>query len=115
MEQYGQVVRISDLAELTARHNIVERTIYVLGLQAAEIYDQLIYNVLDAATNQYRPNNKAADTNLTAADVPGYNDLVALDALLNSQGARPFEGGDYVFLTSPQPYASLLKDPDRLN
>lgn len=35
-EQYGALVRLSDLAELTARHNLVERTIYVLGLQAAE-------------------------------------------------------------------------------
>lgn len=41
-EQYGTVTRISDLAELTARHNIIERTIYVLGLQAAETYDQLV-------------------------------------------------------------------------
>ena len=112
MEQYGTVVRISDLAELTARHNIVERTIYVLGLQAAEIYDQLVYNVLDAATNNYRPNSKSSDTGLTGTDVPSYKDLVQLDALLNAQGARPFEGGDYVFLTSPQPYASLLNDPD---
>jgi N4-gp56 family major capsid protein len=112
MEQYGIVVRISDLAELTARHNIIERTIYVLGLQAAEIYDQLIYNVLDAAVNQYRPNSKAGDVNLTQSDVPGYKDLTALDAALNSNGARPFEGGEYVFLTSPQPYASLLQDPD---
>lgn len=112
MEQYGTVVRISDLAELTAKHNIIERTIYVLGLQAAEIYDQLIYTVLDAATNTYRPNSKAADANLTATDVPAYKDLVALDALVNAQGGRPFEGGDYVFLTSPQPYASLLNDAD---
>lgn len=112
MEQYGTVVRISDLAELTARHNIIERTIYVLGLQAAEIYDQLIYNVLDAATNSYRPNAKAADANLTASDVPGYKDLVQLDAILNAAGGRPFEGGEYVFLTSPQPYAALTNDAD---
>lgn len=38
-EQYGAVVKLSDLAELTARHNITERTIYVLGLQASEVYD----------------------------------------------------------------------------
>jgi N4-gp56 family major capsid protein len=112
MEQYGTVIRISDLAELTARHNIIERTIYVLGLQAAEVYDQLIYNVLDAAVNQYRPNAKAGDINLVASDTVGYKDLVALDAALNSNGARPFEGGEYVFLTSPQPYASMLNDPD---
>jgi len=112
MEQYGTVIRISDLAELTARHNIVERTIYVLGLQAAETYDQLIYTVLDGATNNYRPNGRTADTSLVGTDLPTYNDLIELDALLNVQGARPYEGGDYIFVTSPQPYAGLLKDPD---
>ena len=112
VEQYGVVVRISDLAELTARHNIIERTIYILGLQAAETYDQLVYNVLNNATNTYRPNNRAADTNLVATDQIAGVDLIELDALLNVQGARPFEGGEYVLVTSPQPYAGIQKDPD---
>jgi N4-gp56 family major capsid protein len=111
-EQYGSLVRISDLAELTAKHNIVERTIYVLGLEAAETYDQLIFTVLDAASNNYRPNSKAADTNLVGSDHVGYVDLIELDALLQDQGARPMEGGEYVFATPPQVYAALLKDPD---
>ena len=112
VEQYGTVVRISDLAELTARHNVVERTIYVLGLQAAETYDQLIYNVLNSATNSYYPNNRAGDTSLVATDTVAGIDLVELDAVLNGAGGRPYEGGEYVFVTSPQPYAALQKDPD---
>lgn len=68
--------------------------------------------MLNAATNVYRPNGRAADTNLVGSDLPSYNDLIELDATLNGQGARPFEGGDYIFITSPQPYAGLLKDPD---
>ena len=111
-EQYGSLVRISDLAELTAKHNIVERTIYILGLEAAETYDQLIFTVLDAATNNFRPNSKAADTNLVGSDHIGYVDLIELDALLQDQGGRPMEGGEYVFATPPQVYAALLKDPD---
>lgn len=111
-EQYGSLVRISDLAELTAKHNIVERTIYVLGLEAAETYDQLIFTVLDAASNNYRPNSKASDATLVGSDHVGYVDLIELDALLQDQGARPMEGGEYVFATPPQVYAALLKDPD---
>lgn len=38
-EQYGFLTRISDLAELTAKHQVVERTIYLEGLHAAETYD----------------------------------------------------------------------------
>jgi N4-gp56 family major capsid protein len=112
IEQYGSVVRLSDLAEITARHNVIERTIYVLGLQAAETYDQLIFNVLNAAANTYFPNNRAGDTSLIGSDLVSYVDLVELDATLQTNGARPFEGGEYVFVTPPQVYSGLLRDPD---
>jgi len=111
-EQYGFLTRISDLAELTAKHAVVERTIYLEGLHAAETYDQLIFNVMDAATNNYRPNNRAGDTSLFATDLVSYTDLVALEALLQDQGARPFDSGDYTFVCAPQVYAGLLRDPD---
>jgi N4-gp56 family major capsid protein len=112
MEQYGVVVRLSDLAELTARHDIVQRTIYMLGLQAAETYDQLIFNVLDAATNTYRPNGRTLDTNTLATDFIGYNDLIELNALLQDQGATTMDNGSYVLVVPPQVQASMLKDPD---
>lgn len=112
VEQYGSVCRLSDLAEITAKHNITERTIYVLGLQAAETYDQLIFSVLNAASNSYYPNNRAGDTSLIGSDHVSYPDLIELDAVLQDQGARPFEGGEYVFVCAPQVYATLLKDPD---
>lgn len=112
LEQYGSLVILTDIAELTAKHNVVERTIYVLGLQAAEIYDQLIYNVLDAATNVYRPNGKASDAALVAGDKLSFVDLVSIDAILQGQGARPYDDGLYVLITSPQPYGALTLDPD---
>jgi N4-gp56 family major capsid protein len=111
-EQYGFLVRISDLAELTAKHMVVERTVYLEGLHAAETYDQLIFNVLDAATNNYRPNGRAGDTSLFATDLVQYTDLVELEATLQDNGGRPYENGDYVFVTAPQVYAGLLRDPD---
>jgi len=64
-EQYGFLVRISDLAELTAKHPVVQKTIYLLGLQAAETYDQLVFNVLNASTNTYYPNAKVSDITTT--------------------------------------------------
>jgi N4-gp56 family major capsid protein len=84
----------------------------MLGLQAAEIYDQLVFNVLDAATSVYRPNSRSGDTGLLATDYVAYNDLIELMALMQDQGARPMDGGDYVFVCPPQVHAALLKDPD---
>lgn len=118
MEQYGVVVKISDLAELTAKHPVVQKTIYLLGLQSAEIYDQLIFTVLDAATNVYRPNGKAADANLVGSDHIGYVDCTEILALLQDQGAQPLDGGDplagalYSMVVAPQVHSTLLKDPD---
>lgn len=85
---------------------------YLLSLQAAETYDQLVYNVINAATSTYYPNGKVSDATLTATDTISYNDLVALDAQLNDAGARPMDGGDYCLVTASQAYASILKDPD---
>lgn len=60
----------------------------------------------------YRPNNKANDTSLIGSDTPSSVDLIEVEATLNGNGARPFESGYYAFITSPQPYAAILKDPD---
>lgn len=111
-EQYGILLRLSDLAELTSKHDVVGRALYVLGLHAAETYDILIFNVLSTATNVYRPNNKTSNATTTASDKIGYTDMVALHANLMDQGGRPYDDGDYVFVVAPQVNASMLQDPD---
>lgn len=111
-EQYGLVLRLSDLAELTSKHDVVGRALYVLGLHAAETYDILIYNVLSNASNVYRPNAKVSNATTTASDKIGYVDLTALHANLMDQGGRPFDDGDYVLVIAPQVHASMLQDPD---
>jgi N4-gp56 family major capsid protein len=118
-EQYGALVKITDLAELTAKHPIVQKTIYLLGLHAAEIYDQLIYAVIAAGTSVYRPNGRAADTNLIGSDHLSYNDLISILAKLQDNAARPLDGGAelregalYSAIVCPQVHAALLKDPD---
>jgi N4-gp56 family major capsid protein len=112
MEQYGFVARLSEVAELTARHPVIQLTLNRMGLNAAETYDQLIFNTLAAATNVYRPNNRASNSTLVASDLIGYTDLVALLSLLQDQAARPVRGTNYVFVCPPQVNAGLLKDPD---
>ncbi len=111
-EQYGIILRLSDLAELTSKHDVVGRALYVLGLHAAETYDILIFNVLAAASNVYYPNSKTSSATLVASDKVGYVDLTALHANLMDQGGRPFDDGDYVFIVAPQVNASMLQDPD---
>jgi N4-gp56 family major capsid protein len=88
---------------------------YLLSLQAAEIYDQLIFNALNAGTSVYFPGGATSNATTTASNTIAYADLVSLDALLNDAGGRPMDSGDYVLVCASQVYASLLKDPDWLN
>lgn len=110
MEQYGFVVALSDLAELTAKHPVVARTMEVLAIQAQETYDYLIFNVLAANTSVYRPNGKTSNGALTASDVLAYADLVALNAIMDDNAARTFDGGTFPLVLAPQAVASLQKD-----
>ena len=112
VEQYGKVVRLSDLAELTAKHQLVQKAIYVLGLHASETYDILIYNVLDAASNEYRPNGILSDATLLAGSLITYEDLIQLNATLAGTGAKPIKDGLYALVVCPMVHAGLLKDPD---
>ena len=111
-EQYGILLRLSDLAELTSKHDVVGRALYVLGLHAAETYDILIFNVLSAATSVYRPNGKVSNATETAQDVLSYTDITALHANLMDQGGQPLNGDDYVIVLAPQVYAKMQQDPD---
>lgn len=112
MEQYGFLVRISDLAELTARHDIVAKTMYILGLHSAEIYDQLIFNVVKNGSTVYLPNGRAAVTDLLASDLIAYNDLNRIESDLMDNGARPIRDGQYAYVIPPQVYGGLRKDAD---
>jgi len=82
-EQYGQVIILTDIVELTTSHNVTEKTLQLMGLQAAETYDQLVFNVLEAGvTHIYRPNSRANDAALIGSDHITYNDLIQVNAIL---------------------------------
>lgn len=112
IEQYGLLVRLADLAEITAKHPLVQQSVQRVGTHAAETRDQLVFNVLDAATTQYWPNSKASDAALVGSDYVTYNDLIELYATLAEQGGSPFDNGLYAFVTGPQVHAAMQKDPD---
>jgi N4-gp56 family major capsid protein len=85
---------------------------HLLSLQAAETYDQLIFNVLNASTQTFFPNSRASISAVLPTDLPSYNDLTAIEAILQTNGARGMDGGDYACIMAPNAYNALLRDPD---
>lgn len=67
--QYGQIVEISDVVQLTLMHNFVQAGMKELAESAARKTDQLIQDTLGAAANVFYGGGKASRAALTASDV----------------------------------------------
>ena len=111
-EQYGKVVKITDIAELTVKHDIVQQALEVLGIHAAELYDHLIFNVLAAGTSIVYADGGSNINTLTVANSQiTYDHLLNIVANLDDAGA-PQLGDGYVFVVPPQVKAQIQDDAD---
>ena len=68
VEQWGQVVVITDMAELVIKHPVVQKAIQILALAAAETRDREIQKVLLAGTTVQYVNNRSSRATLVAGD-----------------------------------------------
>jgi len=110
-EQYGKLIRLTDLAELTVKHPAVQEVLRNLGLHEAELYDHLVFNVLKAGTTIKYVGGGSAITDITAANKMSYDEMLDSNALLEDNGAKKF-GSDFVLVIAPQVKADLLDDAD---
>jgi len=120
LAEYGNVVMISNLAQLTARHNLVQAAIKVLGRNAGQVRDQIIYNTLDIVppnngfTSVFRVNNRPNDAAMQVGDQLSFAETTRIMTLLASRGATPFPEGMYALVVPSDVYGSLLNDPNYL-
>jgi len=119
--QYGQIVEISDIVQLSLKHDFVRAGMEELAESAARKVDQLIQDTLGAATNIFYGGGAASRVAMTATDVID-TDLLR-DVLMQLEvgsdgvdGAAPrFADGTYsgaMFTTHIQ---DLLDDVDVKN
>jgi len=95
-EQWGGVVTITDVAELTIAHRPLIKAIELLGYQAAETVDREIQNVLSSTTNVFYLGNAASRAAMATTSVTE-TDIRRVVANLRNNGAlglEPAEGGN---------------------
>jgi N4-gp56 family major capsid protein len=109
VDQWGDFIRIADLAELTFYHPIVEESLYLLGLQAAETIHREIEDVLVAGTNVQYVNARAARTDLAAHDKLNTSEVIKAVKTLRNNSGRTFHGF-YIAVIHPDVEADLLRD-----
>lgn len=112
LDQLGSVIKLTDLAGLTPKHDAVQNALRLLGTQAARSYDLKVNSVLGAGTGVIYSNGKTARTGLAAGDVAKMADFANAVTNLRNNGASEFSDGNFVAVIDPTTEMNLMKDPD---
>lgn len=110
IDQLGAFVTLTDLAELTVKHPIMQKTLEILGMQAGESIDTAISTVLLAGTTVQYANGRANRAALTTTDVMTSTEIRKAVKTLRRNGGMPLDGGSYVLVVDPEVEADLLSD-----
>lgn len=110
MDQWGQVVNISDVAELTVKHPVMRVALSRLGTAGAELMDREIQKVLQGSSNVYFPNARTSRSGLLAGDFLGTDDIRKIVSTLRANGAPNFDGSNFVGVFDPFVEMDISKD-----
>lgn len=92
-EQWGDVVAITDVVDLTIRHKALQKAIELIGKQSAETIEREVFETLVTGTNLFYPGAVTARSSITATDIPTADTLRKIVANLRDNGAYGMEKG----------------------
>jgi N4-gp56 family major capsid protein len=110
IDQLGAYVTLTDLAELTVKHPVTQKTTELLGVQAARSYDRTINSVVVAGTNVIYPGAIASRATVTATSYLTFAEVRRAVALLRNNGASEFDDGNFVLIVDPSVETDLETD-----
>lgn len=110
VDQVGDFVYLTDLGELTVKHPVVQKTLENLGQSAGRSYDNRIQAVLVAGTNVIYAGGVANRAALANANVASTAEFKKAAKLLRTNGAMPFEDGNFVMVVDPSVEMDILSD-----
>ncbi len=123
IDQWGAFVTLTDLAELTIKHPIVQEATMLLGEQAAETIEVTVNSVLVAGTSVQYAGAVANRVGLGASNVMSTTELRKAVVTLQKNGARKINAGDkfdnnssagnyYILYVDPSVGMDILADAD---
>jgi N4-gp56 family major capsid protein len=110
IDQLGAYVTLTDLAELTVKHPVTQKTTELLGVQAARSYDRTINSVIIAGTNVVYPGGVASRATITTTTYLTFTEVRKSVALLRNNGAQEFDDGNFVLVVDPSVETDLMAD-----
>lgn len=110
MDQWGAIVNISDVAELTVKHPVMRVAMQRLGTQSGETIDREIQKVLMGSSNINFPNARTSRSGLLAGDFPSTDDVRKIVSTLRANGAMNYDGSNFLGVFDPYIEMDISKD-----
>ena len=109
-EQWGAYITMTDVAQMTVRHQPWQKANELMGIQAAETLDREVQRVLLGGTNVYYPNGKTARSQLASGDIIDTALLRKIRAQLKNYGAPYYEGKKHLLICDPFNSQDIMND-----
>lgn len=115
IDQLGAYVTLTDLAELTVKHPVTQKTTELLSTQAAKTYDRVINSTVVTGTSVIYPGAVGARASLGASNVLTFMEVRKAVTQLRNNGASEFSDGNFVLVVDPSVEADLIGDTNFQN
>jgi hypothetical protein len=93
-QQWGDLVRITDQAEIQTKHPLFKQAMDLVGLQIAETFDRNTFNTLMGLTQVNYVNSRGSRAALLAGDVIDTTTVLRTNGALETIGAPRFMGDE---------------------
>lgn len=95
-QQWGDLVRVTDVADMTVRHPLFKRAIGLIGIQQPETIERNVFNILLTATQVNYTNGRANRASLVQTDVMSPIEVGKIVSSLLLFGAPMYNGDERV-------------------
>ena len=95
-QQWGDLVRVTDVADMTIKHPLFKQAIRLIGIQQPETIERNVLNVLLTATQVNYANSKANRASILSTDVMTPVEIAKVVGSLETFGAPMFNGDERV-------------------
>lgn len=111
VEQWGIVVLLTDMVQLTVRHPVLQIAVDRTSLAIAEVIEREANKVLLAGTRVlYAGSGNTARADLVGTDVVTSSLMVQATVQLRALGAPDFQGGMYRGVLAPQQEGDIIQE-----
>lgn len=111
VDQYGDVVEVSDVLDDTAIDPIITETIELEGEQAGLTLNTVVANVLLNTTSVYNVGGGVDEDAITANNILTVNDVLNLQTIFKRNNIKPMADGYYLMFLAPEQAADIMRDP----